>query len=203
MPPAQLLDDPLAPLVFTPAPEVLAWINAEILSDTGSIHNPDHQHLLSADLRVLWASGPSRRMGRAVIGTAEEVAFRCSLWQKARQEQQFREWFGYVPDYLITLDASYCAECSDIAFCALVEHELSHIGHKTDEFGAPAFTQDGLPKLFIKGHDIEEFVGVIERYGVGSPDGNLARALRAAAKGPTVAHASIAGACGLCILRAA
>jgi hypothetical protein len=29
-----------------PANEVHEWINRQILSDTGSIHNPDHEHLL-------------------------------------------------------------------------------------------------------------------------------------------------------------
>lgn len=203
MPPARLLEDPTAPMAFLPAPEVLDWLNAEILLDTGSIHNPEHRHLLDADLRVLWASAPSRKMGRAVIGTAEEVAFRCSLWQKARQEQQMREWFGYVPDYLITLDASYCVDCSDTEFCALVEHEMFHIGHKTDEFGAPAFTKDGRPKLYMRDHDVSEFVGVVRRYGVGPATGHVAQMVRAANAAPEVAPIQIAHACGACMRRVA
>ena len=31
---------------LTPAPEVWEWLKAEILSDTGSIYNEDHDHLL-------------------------------------------------------------------------------------------------------------------------------------------------------------
>jgi hypothetical protein len=198
MPPQHLLADPTAPLAFAPAPEVLDWLTETILLDTGVIHNPDHGHLLSADLRVLWASGPSRSKGRAVIGTAEEVLFRCSLWQKARQEEQMRAWFGYVPDWLITLDASYCAQCDDAAFCALVEHELYHIAHEKDLFGAPAFTKDGQPKIKLVGHDVEEFVGVVRRYG--APDGgNLAKLIRAAQQSPEVAPISLIHACGACL----
>lgn len=203
LPPERLLADPTAPLAFAPAPEVLAWLQAEILEDTGTIHNPDHKHLLSADLRVLWASAPSRRGGRQVIGTAEEVAFRCSAWQKGRQEQQMREWFGYVPDWLITLDASYCAVCDDAAFCALLEHECYHIAQEKDLFGAPAFTKDGLPKIKLIGHDVEEFVGVVARYGVGDPNGALARLAAATRETPQVSRVSIAGACGTCHLKAA
>jgi hypothetical protein len=199
MPPARLLGDEFAPMSFAPAPEVLEWLTESILTDTGPIHNPDHLHLLSADLRVLWASGPSRSKGRAAIGTAEEVAFRCSLWQKARQELQMREWFGHVPDWLITLDASYCAQCDDAAFCALVEHELYHIAQEKDEFGAPAFTKEGLPKIKLVGHDVEEFVGVVRRYGVGSEGGNLAKLVRAAKSAPEVAPINLVHACGACL----
>jgi hypothetical protein len=188
---------------FAPAPDVLAWLHAEILAEDGALHNPEHQHLLDADLAVLWAPGPAEKQGRSVIGTAEEVAFRCSAWQRERQEQQMREWFGHVPDYLITLAGSYCATCSDAEFAALVEHELYHVAQRRDLFDQPVFTKDGQPKLFIRGHDVEEFVGVVRRYGVGDPNGALAR-LAAAARGtPEVSRVAIAGACGTCLLKAA
>jgi Putative phage metallopeptidase len=188
---------------FAPAPEVLEWLRTEILAEDGTIHNPDHQHLLDADLQVLWAPGPFASKGRGVIGTAEEVAFRCNAWQRGRQEQQLVEWFGHVPTYLITLAASYCATCSDVDFCALVEHELYHVGHQLNEFGVPMFTRDGEPKLHIRGHDVEEFVGVARRYGVGDPGGALARLAAAARENPQVSRGQIAGACGTCLPKAA
>lgn len=201
VPPAALLSLPEA--TFAPAPEVLEWLIREIVMEDGVIHNPDHAHLLDVSLQVLWANGGFRRQGRTVIGTAEEVTFRCGAWQKGRQEQQMREWFGTVPDYLITLDASYAAECSDADWCALVEHEMYHLCHKKDPFGAPAFTKDGDPKIGIQGHDVEEFIGVVKRYGVGDPGGAIAQ-LAAAARGvPSVSMSSLAGACGTCLLRAA
>lgn len=202
MPPMALWEDPQT-LAFIPAPEVLEWLTAEILDDTGSIHNPDHSHLKDAQLRVIWASGPSKSKGRAVVGMAEKVAFMCNAWQKGRQERQMVDWFGFVPDYLITLDGDYCSKCTDAAFCALVEHELYHIAHMTDAFGAPAFTQEGYPKLGIRGHDVEEFVGVVRRYGVGDPDSALARLAAAARDTPEVDRVHIAGACGTCLLKAA
>lgn len=33
---------------------------------------------------------------------------------------------------MITIDAQYAAEASDTDFCALIEHELCHIGVKGD-----------------------------------------------------------------------
>jgi hypothetical protein len=199
MPPASVGDTTR----FAPAPEVLAWLREQILAEDGLLHNPDHVHLLDADLQVLWAAEGFATKGRTVIGQAEEVTFRCSAWQKGRQEQQMYEWFGHVPDWLITLDASYCRSCGDAEFCALVEHEMYHVGHALDEFGLPAFTRHGAPKLFLRGHDVEEFVGVVRRYGTGDPRGSLAQLVRAAGQRPEVSLASIAGACGTCLLRAA
>lgn len=49
---------------LTPAPEVWEWLQAEILADTGSIHNEDHTHRQDADNRVMWASSCFERQGR-------------------------------------------------------------------------------------------------------------------------------------------
>lgn len=184
---------------FAPAPDLLAWVEATILTPGRLLHNPDHAHLVDADLAFLWASSGFEKAGRTVLGLAEQVVFRAGGWQKARQEQQMIEWFGRLPAFLITFAADYCATCSDAEFCALVEHERYHIGHALDPYGAPAFDKQGRPKLRIVGHDVEEFVGVVARYGP-SPD---VRRLAAAAGGaPAVPRLDVARACGCC-LRAA
>jgi hypothetical protein len=157
-PPAGLNESIFARLV--PAPEVWEWLEAEILAEDGSIYNEGHAHLLDADIRVMWASAAFSKKGRTVVGQAEQVAFRAGGWQKARMEQQMLDWFGEVPAFIITLAADYCAQCSVTEFCALVEHELYHIAQKLDQYGAPKFAQDGLPSLTLRGHDVEEFVGV-------------------------------------------
>lgn len=185
---------------LTPAPEVWDWIQQEILATTGSIHNEDHAHLIDANIGVLWASSGFAKQGRVVLGQAEQVMFRAGGWQKARQEQQMRDWFGEQPDYLITLAADYCAQCTDAEFCALVEHELYHIAQATDQYGAPKFTQEGLPKLQMRGHDAEEFVGVVRRYGAGE---DVQQLIDAASRPPEVAKINIARACGTCLLKSA
>ena len=183
-----------------PAPEVWEWLQAEILADTGAIHNPDHAHLLDADIQIMWASSSFAKQGRTVLGQAEQVAFRAGGWQKARMEQQMRDWFGDVPAFIITLAADYSDQCSDADFCALVEHELYHIAHAMDKYGQPAFTKEGAPKLEMRGHDVEEFVGVVRRYGA-SPD---VQALVDAANGPAeVGKLNISRACGTCLLKLA
>jgi len=203
MPPESLLD--LSELSgfgirLIPAPEVWEWLQAEILADTGSIHNPDHAHLIDADVRVMWASAAFTKKGRTVVGQAEQVAFRAGGWQKARMEQQMLDWFGAVPAYIITLAADYCAQCSDADFCALVEHELYHIAQATDKYGAPKFTQEGLPKLEMRGHDVEEFVGVVRRYGASAQVQELVDAANSPAE---VGKLNISRACGTCLLKSA
>lgn len=198
MPPADLLES-LWP-ALRPAPEVWEWIGQEILPDTGSIHNEDHAHLIDANIGVLWASSGFAKQGRVVLGQAEQVMFRAGGWQKARQEQQMRDWFGEVPGFVITLAADYCSQCSDTEFCALVEHELYHIAQATDEYGAPKFTQDGMPKLYLRGHDVEEFVGVVRRYGASE---EVQQLIEAASRPPEVAKINISRACGTCLLKSA
>lgn len=181
---------------YAPAPEVLNWVRSTILTEGGALYNEDHAHLEYTNLKFLWAPHGFSKAGRTVLGQCEEVTFRCGPWQKGRQQQQMIDWFGAVPDFLITLDASHCLTCSDAEFCALLEHELMHIGQEHDEFDAPMFTREGLPKLTIRAHDIEEFVGVVRRYG---PSVDVLRLIEAAKGAPSVAPVAIAHACGTCL----
>ena len=101
-----------------------------------------------------------------VLGQCEKVMFNVGGWRKARQEQQMRDWFGFVPTYLITVDASFCERANDTEFCYLLEHELYHIGVMRDEDGEIIYSDStGLPKHYLAGHDVEEFVGVVKRWG--------------------------------------
>lgn len=182
-----------------PATEVVEWVNEQILSDSGNIHNPDHAHLIDSDLTFMWASDSFAKKGRIVLGQAEQVMLRASGWQKARMEQQMYEWFGRIPKFIITLAADYCSQCSELEFCALVEHELYHIAQATDEYGAPKFNREtGMPVLTLRGHDVEEFVGVVRRYGASKEVQDLVDAANAQAE---VARLHIARACGTCMLR--
>ncbi len=202
-PPHHLIDNPdFKPYIrIVPAEDVHEWIHAGILSEEGTLHNPDHLHLLEADIVFMWASNAFAKKGRTVLGQCEEVMMRAGGWQKARMEQQMYEWFGRIPDFIITLAADYCSQCSDLEFCALVEHELYHIAQETDEFGAPKFYRDsGLPKLKLRGHDVEEFVGVVRRYGASH---DVQQLVDAANRPAEIAHIDIARACGTCMLKLA
>lgn len=120
---------------LTPADGMRDWINRTFLVEGSPLFNLDHRHLKDADVEFLWASVEYQRQMRRVVGQCEQVAFRAGGWQKARQEQQMHQWFGRVPDFLITIDALYANEASDLEFCALVEHELYHIAQRMDDYG--------------------------------------------------------------------
>lgn len=199
-PPAELLsaEGILSGPSFSPAPDLLAWLTETFIADDGPLNNPEHAHLAFAQIGVLWTSVANSRNGRRVVGQAEfkPPGGTMGKWARARAQAQIHSWFGAIPDFLITLDAEYAASCSDVAFCALVEHELSHCGQARDEFGVPRFTKDGLPVFQPRGHDIEEFIGVVARYG---PISFELQALVEAAKGaPEISEDHLMIACGSC-----
>lgn len=189
-----------APAWYAPALDMPDWVVATFLMEDAPLYNEEHKHLLEVPIGFLWAAEDNVRRGRAILGQCEQVSFRCGRWQKGRQEQQMIQWFGIVPPFLITLDAAYACECSDAEFCALVEHELYHIGQK-HMCGEPVFNKDtGQPVLEMRAHDVEEFIGVVRRYGA---SGEVARLVEAASKAPDASKINIARACGTCMVRAA
>lgn len=200
-PPVEL-HDPIDAPSFLPAPDLAEWLRETFIDEGSSLENEDHRHLRFASLGVLWSSVPNSRQGRTVVGQAEDGTPRAmGRWAKARAEQQITEWFGSIPDFILTFSADYAAQATDEEFCALVEHELYHCGQERDGFGAPKFRQSGLPAFTVRGHDVEEFVGVVRRYGA---DASGVRDLvEAASHEPLIARASIAQACGTCMQRAA
>lgn len=193
---------PLDPdAAFLPAPELEEWAHETFISEAGAIPNEDHKHLRGAEIRFLWAFVEASRGGRRIAGQAEAMPpMAMGKWARERAIDQMRGWFGIrLPDFLITIDARIALQADDASFCALVEHELYHCGQERDEFGGPKFGQNGQPKLAIRGHDIEEFAGVIRRYGAGVTD--LA-GIDTTAR-PEVAAAQVRTACGNCLKLAA
>lgn len=200
-PPEELRDWPGK---FIPAPEVLAWIHDQLINVNGAIHNPAHAHLSEAKIGVLWTNIDNTRQMCKIAAQAEIPMAQGGKWKRARHDQQLEEWFGSVPDFLITLHSGHCESATDLEFAALIEHELFHCAQAIDEYGVPKFNRDtGKPKFAMKGHDIEEFLGVIERYGTGHPDSAASRLVMAAKQKPSVGLADISKACGTCILKIA
>lgn len=197
LPPPQMVEDGRHAERFAPAPDVAEWIRTMILADDGPLFNPEHSHLLEARIGVLWTTAENTRQMRSIAGTAEIPDIKGARWGKAKERFWLREWFEEIPDLVITLDAVYCASMPDVSWCALVEHELYHCVQKLDHEGEPQTDIDGNPVFTIRGHDVEEFVGVVERYGmVGA---NVRRLVEAAQRQPSVAPGEISMACGTCL----
>ena len=189
---------------FIPDPALATWVQASFIEDDAPLLNEEHAHLQHATLGFVWTSSANTRGGHRIVGQCELMPpMAMGKWQKARAEQQMEEWFGACPDFLITLDAHYAAQCDDTEFCSLVEHELLHAGQEMGPFG-PRFLKSGKPKFAIRGHDVEEFVSIVRRYGVGAAAGATRALVEAAKQRPEVGAVQISQACGTCrLLRAA
>lgn len=197
------------PVMFMPALDMPLWVRDTFLDPNSKLFNQDHYHLFDhmegMHIGFLWAASSYESKGRVILGLTEETVFRSHKWAKWRQEMQMQEWFGLeFPGYLITLSGPYCEAATHEEFCALVEHELYHIGHAKDKQGLPAFNKDtGLPSLTMRGHDVEEFVGVVRRYGAGNSEGALAQLIEAGKGKPEISRVDIAACCGTCLKLAA
>lgn len=203
MPPASMFEN-MGATVFVPAPDLRTWAIDTFIDEEATLLNEEHAHLRHASLGFLWTTVANARAGHRIVGQCEIMPpMAMGKWAKARAEQQIEEWFGYVPDFMITLDASYAAQADDTEFCSLVEHELLHAGQEMGPFG-PKFRKSGKPAFAIRGHDLEEFVSIVRRYGVGAAAGAAREFVAAANRPPEVGAVQVSQACGTCrLLRAA
>ena len=204
-PPERLLNiDPLDNVDFEPAKELEEWIIDTFISSDGKLYNPDHAHISpwsSTLFKVLWASSAFIKADRVVLGQTEKFSPMAGGWRKLRQEKQMIDWFSCVPDFIITIDAKFASQASDIEFCALIEHELYHLGAKRDEDGNYLISPStGEYKYYLRPHDVEEFHGVVQRYGASD---DVQKMVDLANDGPTIGKAKIAHACGTCLLKLA
>ncbi len=183
---------------FIPSTELADWANAVFIEEDAALCNEDHAHLRLADIGFLWTNVENARQGRRVVGQAEgaEPQGAMGKWARARVIAQVYGWFGRMPDFIITIDALHALECSDAEFCALIEHELYHCAQQRDEFGLPKFKKSGQLVWAIRGHDVEEFVGVVRRYGASAA--GITAIVEAANRAPEIAAVRVAHVCGTC-----
>lgn len=178
-----------------------AWARSCFIDDGHLLTNPDHYHLQQASIGWLWTNYTATSAGRMIAGEARIPRDGGSKWSQAMAAFQVEQWFGEIPDFIITISTEAAAILDDTSFCALVEHELYHCAQAIDEYGAPRFNKDGLPVWTVRGHDVEEFVSVVARYGAVDPA--VAALVAAANAGPTVSAARVAAGCGICTRRKA
>jgi hypothetical protein len=177
-----------------------AWAHSTFIREGGALHNEAHGHLHDAAIGWLWTNYGNSSRGRTVVGECRLVRPLQNTWTSAQSHYQLMKWFGHLPDFVITISAE-AAEWDDWSFCALIEHELYHAAQAEDEFGMPRFTKEGLPIFTMRGHDVEQFVDVVARYGATAA--GVDAMVRAANKGPMFGQANIEIACGTCAARRA
>ena len=172
------------------------WVVDSFLEQGSKFYNPEHSHLLSAEIGYLWSNVPNVKRMRRIIGQAQTgKAMAKGKWAKAREEFQVKQWFGCEPDFIITLDALAWIGISEIQRLALIDHELYHCAQAVDGFGLPKFSKTtGRPIFAIRGHDVEDFIGVARRWG--AVDKNLEEFSFALNSRPEFNPAEIAQMCG-------
>lgn len=122
-------------------------------------------HLVDGEARIDWLLKRDEKVkgGRQILGTAHMPKVQgdlnpCFVWMLARI-------FRREPDFLIILDKRYWLESSARLREILVYHELTHCIHKTDGNDEPRYDWDERPVWGLRGHDVEEFTAVVQRYG--------------------------------------
>lgn len=130
---------------------------------------PEFAELRDAEPRIefLMRNTPKVKQSRLIIGTAYMPKVNGEL--SGMFDWLLEQYFGEAPDFLITLDAEYWQDATDLQREILVFHELSHCVHGRDALGSLRFDREGAPVFAILGHDIEEFNQVVRRYGAHSP----------------------------------
>ena len=199
-PPEHMLDTHDKKIYFEPAPEMTAWILATFVSKDGPLTHKVHKHLVYAPPAVLWTNVPNSRGGNKIAGTASMPAnAKGDPWAMAQRKRQLLDWFGKVPEFLITLHAPLWDLSDYRRRLAVTEHEMLHCGHRKDDFGCFRYSREtGKPIFFLKGHDVEVFVHEGERYGVGASSGASMQLFEAWKRAPSVTDAQISEVCGTC-----
>jgi len=100
---------------------------------------PDFEHLRGHRVIVVWRAGKSKKLG-----------------QCEKAEGLLQLFAGRNVPFVITIYYDMCRAVglSDYQMDALLDHELRHCG----------FGEQGEPVIIR--HDVEEFVGTVQRYGL-------------------------------------
>lgn len=135
-----------------------------------------HAHLQAANIGYIFRDDELKRHGRVIAAEAILVE---RILQSEKRYSRIVKWAVLrilgateLPDFLILIDRNIWEGMDVEQRLALIDHELSHCWYETvDGDGVTQkFHRDGSPWWAIRGHDLEEFCGVVERNGLWSED---------------------------------
>jgi len=129
-----------------------------------------HEPLSAATIAFIFRDEEIRDKGKVVAASAHLPRLQGPA---AKHWGRFMEWslvrlLGCVqPDFVILIDRNLWEGLDLSQRVAIIDHELCHTGQARDEEGHLRFNRvTGAPIWEIRGHDLEEFNGVIARHGV-------------------------------------
>ena len=131
-----------------------------------------HAHLAENEITFGWLmrTEPKVKAGKVTLGSIHDTKTMAQGAFKDLFLMMLERLLGFVPMYVVVLDAEFWGAASDTEREALVWHELAHCQHATDQYDAPKYDRDGNPVYALKGHDIEAFKSEVERFGAWTPD---------------------------------
>lgn len=135
----------------------------------------EHAHLQAANIGYVFRDDELRRHGQPI---AAEAIMVDRILQSEKRYGRMVKWTlqhhilktEELPDFLVLIDRNIWGGYDAEERLALMDHELSHCWYETEEDGeTQKFAKDGSPKWAIRGHDVEEFCGVVARRGLWNP----------------------------------
>jgi hypothetical protein len=131
----------------------------------------EHSHLRDATIGYLFRDDELTRHGKVTVAEAilvERILPSDKRWSRLVKWsiQHHVLHTATLPDFLVLIDRHLWAGFDAEQKLALVDHELMHASQANDENGSPKFHKDGRPVWSIRGHDVEEFAGTVERHGL-------------------------------------
>jgi hypothetical protein len=145
---------------YSPAPTV-----AEIAHQL--IHRVEqHHNLVDAHIEYVFIKEAPKTRGREVWGRARKIGGLGAWIANPQQTKRPALGAGFTepwPFFVIEISHDVWTCIDDSQRVALVDHELSHCVVEYDE-------DSGEPKLGMRHHDVEEFLGVITRNGLWKQD---------------------------------
>lgn len=134
---------------YRPAPEVAELVN-QIIEDV-----PDHKRLAEIDIECVFIDPPAKSKGKFLLGRARKISGLNAFLGRGSQADA-------APFAVIEIALRPWEAMTDEQRRALVDHEMCHLDVEYDEVGQP--------QIKMRGHDLEEFAGVVKRHGFWQSD---------------------------------
>jgi hypothetical protein len=134
---------------YTPAPAVERV--------AGTLIRKNHPDLADERIEYVFRSEAAKENGKVVWGKARKVSGLNAFLARGEADELDVEDF-----FVIEIAAPVWSVLDAKQREALVDHELTHCTHKTNDKGDVT--------LALLAHDVEEFKSIIERHGLWRPD---------------------------------
>lgn len=152
-------------------PNTYKLVSSDVIEIAESAVTDWHEHLIDTALIFLFCYEPEKMHGNYAMATARKVSGREAFWianQFANDGDRSAILGPFMPviekgfvkpidGFLITIHEKTWLGLTKKQKLALIDHELCHCQVEEDD--------KGNRKLFLVGHDLEEFRAVVRRHG--------------------------------------